>query len=94
MATLTPQQMDEWEELQRIDGWGDGWRQAGTVAAAANNAGVFSGAAFTGSVNPELLTKPADYIPGEPASSKTSARQMTAEESERLAEQRARARNG
>lgn len=87
LAELTVEEMDEWQALQFLDGWGASWWQAGTVAAAAHNAGVRSAAGMTGQVRDEDIMSPRDFVP-QLSGARRRGREMTAEESEARAERR------
>lgn len=64
LAAMTPEQFDEWIAYAQTDPWGDDWEQAGSVAAAAHNAGVWSKAAAGAPTEvDEFLTKD-HFIPG------------------------------
>lgn len=64
LADMTPEQFREWEVEHYIQPWGDEWDQAGTIAAAAHNAGIWSKAAA--GVEPEAddFLTPEHFIPG------------------------------
>lgn len=80
---LTPAQFEELWALQIIDGWGDEWMQAGTIAAASHNAGLLSSGA---EVTQSMFHDPADYVPRacRPHGAKPKARMLTAAEAEAL----------
>lgn len=38
LASIEPEQFEEWRAMYQLEPWGDDWEQAGTVAAAVWNA--------------------------------------------------------
>lgn len=87
LAEMTPGQFEELWAMQLIDGWGDEWMQAGTIAAAGHNAAVLTSGA---EVTQSMLHDPADYVPRacRPPGAKPAARKLTAAESEAMAKAR------
>lgn len=64
LESMTPAQFNRWRAFALVEGWGDEWLQAGTVAAAAHNASMMVGASMAGvAVKPEALSQPEDYVP-------------------------------
>lgn len=77
--------LDLWEAYYRVEPFGDEWRQAGEIAAAAHNAGI-AGVPFEGDT-PFLTAE--HFIPGgNPDSLPVGKRRLSADE-ERAAEEKA-----
>ena len=64
LESLTPSEFDRWRAFSIVEGWGDEWLQAGTVAAACHNAMVQMAAAAAGVRPDERDLKDAeDFMP-------------------------------
>lgn len=64
---ISAREFQEWQELHRIEPWGDDWLQTGTIAATLVNLWT------------KLKVKPERFIPAEKSSGRKSAQQMEAE---------------
>lgn len=86
LASMTPDQFDEWLAEHNIEPWGDDWQQAGTIAKVVENKLGAIIAAFAGCEPPPLKQAQDYYRPDTSGGDAGGGPQwLTPEESQRLA---------
>lgn len=60
---LTPEQFDEWQAFERIEPFGDEWRQAATIASCSHNTGLLAVAAQGVKVPDSSFLPPDKFMP-------------------------------